>query len=323
LFIKNNRINIRNTVKVQGYLSKIRKFNYESLEVSMGIKFSGGGGNIKFSGTGGGIKIGSPTSGGGGGGAFSPSSISGLIMWMNAGAGTYSDSVGSTPAVSQSDQVMVWKDQSGFGNDFVLRSWASPLLNLAEGFAGVYFDGNSGLKSNTLNGRNPLSLGGSDIDFTIIVAWRPLAGSNNSSYAFAKGGAVDFIYSHGSNQLSFGSWNYTGGEVSYDAAAHSSNSRMVQTLKAVTSTSNFSNSLPVDRYGYVNGNLLVTAPNSTGIDNLSYWNPAVDASHPIELGSQGYSANGCLVYEILFYNKALNDTERANVENYLKTKYSV
>lgn len=47
--------------------------------------------------------------------AFSPTDIAGLIVWLDAGAGVFSDA-GTTPAVND-DTIQQWNDQSGNGNN--------------------------------------------------------------------------------------------------------------------------------------------------------------------------------------------------------------
>jgi hypothetical protein len=79
----------------------------------------------------------------GGGAAFTPLSISGLQLWIKADAGTWQDSVGSTPAVADADVVGAWADQSGSGNN-VTQATADkkPLLklNIQNGLPVIRFD---------------------------------------------------------------------------------------------------------------------------------------------------------------------------------------
>jgi hypothetical protein len=83
----------------------------------MAIVTKGSGGSIRFSGSGGRLYI--PGSGGGGGGPFDPTSISGLVGWYDA-----SDASSVTTTVLPVDiydgvgmlQVSAWNDKSGQGN---------------------------------------------------------------------------------------------------------------------------------------------------------------------------------------------------------------
>ena len=298
------------------------------------IKMNGGGtGSIKIKpgGTGGSVKMGSSGGGGGGGGPFSPSSISGLTLWLKPDAGLFKDLAGTSPVTADNDVVQMWADQSGHGNNFVPDTdpyWAGrfgpaaiPSLNA------VYFDGSSKLKSTVLNGRNPPT----DVDFTVIVAWHVV--DLNSSLAFNKYGNVQMGAKNGYAAFLQGGYDYT--QESGDFAsgkggpALTYNTSIVQTLVGVKSTNFDGNNHICDVYGYVNGtsagsiiNASSGQPWMSGFDSGS-GNGPVDSTHPIWLGFNGFSTSNCWVHEVLFYNKALSSTERTNVENYLKAKYSI
>lgn len=46
-------------------------------------------------------------------GAFAPTDVAGLLLWVKADAGTYQDSALTTPAAADGDPVGGWQDQSG------------------------------------------------------------------------------------------------------------------------------------------------------------------------------------------------------------------
>ena len=49
-----------------------------------------------------------------------PSQIDGLSLWVQSGVGLYQDEDATTPADAEDDPVRVWQDQSGQGNDLAL-----------------------------------------------------------------------------------------------------------------------------------------------------------------------------------------------------------
>lgn len=84
-------------------------------------------------------------SGGGAAAAFSPTDISGLVLWLDAATGLYQERTGaaaSTPATNADDPVGTWADQSGSGLYLVAPSDAArPLLKFVGGLPCLLFDG--------------------------------------------------------------------------------------------------------------------------------------------------------------------------------------
>jgi hypothetical protein len=79
-----------------------------------------------------------------GGGAFSPTDISGLVVWLKADAGTFQDAAKTTPATNDGDVIGAWADQSGNGNDVTQATTGNkPTLKLAikNGRPVIRFDG--------------------------------------------------------------------------------------------------------------------------------------------------------------------------------------
>lgn len=75
--------------------------------------------------------------------SFSPSSISGLQLWLKADEGCFKDAAKTQPCVSDSDAIWTWADQSGNGNDCV-KSTLTPFykVNIQNGRPGVLFGSN-------------------------------------------------------------------------------------------------------------------------------------------------------------------------------------
>jgi hypothetical protein len=101
----------------------------------MAIVTKGSGGSIRFSGSGGRLYI-PGSGGGGGGGSFDPTSISGLVGWYDA-----SDATTFTYAtISGLQQVSAWNDKSGLGNHATRNaSNANQIIRFSSGGGGVSF----------------------------------------------------------------------------------------------------------------------------------------------------------------------------------------
>lgn len=96
------------------------------------------------------------------GGAFTPASITGLSLWLDASDATtlFQDSAGTTPATADADVVGYWADKSGNGKHATQGTTANkPLLKLTikNGLNVVRFDGADDLLSTALALPNAVS----------------------------------------------------------------------------------------------------------------------------------------------------------------------
>jgi hypothetical protein len=68
-----------------------------------------------------------------GGGAFSPASVAGLALWLDAAdaATLFQDAAGTTPATADTDPVGLWADKSAAGRDGSAATTVRPALKLA------------------------------------------------------------------------------------------------------------------------------------------------------------------------------------------------
>lgn len=93
--------------------------------------------------------------------AFSPSSLSGLGLWLHADVGLFQDDAGTTPAVLDNDPVGLWQDQSGNGRHFSQATAANKPLLILTAFGaslpGVRGDGATDYLVNTANLINDLA----------------------------------------------------------------------------------------------------------------------------------------------------------------------
>lgn len=286
----------------------------------MTLKISGLSGNAKFSGSGGRmsmVNVGGG-GGGGGGGGFSATSISNCIVWLKADTGTYQDlSDGATinPAAANNDAVGRWIDQSGQGNHAEAKlygSWSSsyaPPLHVEGGVSSIDFTQiGDRLMINSFNGRTAHS-----DPITIFVVYSILAATGDNQIALHQG---DY-------------WNIgrTSGGVSYVTmpAGYGQSSATSGPAYPINAGSKIIHEVVIDgsqnMQEYVNGSpYQYRSPSAFDVSNVP-----VGSNYPICLnGTPGNSSrlNGYM-YEVIIYSKALDGTERGQVEAYLNTKYGI
>ena len=256
------------------------------------------------------------------GGAFSPSNIPNLGLWLDANVGVTYDG---------SNRVSQWNDQSGNGRNVTQTAVASRkptfLSNQLNGKPAIDFYGSSNsanvlvgtnkdfmydagaasvfvvLASNSLinppNGDTNVFLiserGGSPITTYAIVAAQQTATSKLNAFMVATpAGQTEFRLSY---QLPNGY-----------GTAYDQTWRIATMIDTGTSMS-----------GYVNGELGVT---------VGYTLTRGTTPSPTEFliganTSGATSSFNARVAEIIIYSRALNDTERVQVENYLKSKWGI
>src|SRR4051812_22975397 len=72
--------------------------------------------------------------------AFSPSSLTGLKMWMDASQTLYSDAAGTTPATTDGTSVLNVPDRSGVGNTMTRASGTGPKLRIENSLRVLSFE---------------------------------------------------------------------------------------------------------------------------------------------------------------------------------------
>ncbi len=214
----------------------------------------------------------------------------GLVIWLDASAGTYSDTARTTPQTTDTGSVKGWADQSGAGNH--VTSTAGQTLNTA------VLNGKSVI---TVNGSDPFLLA-SDMDlvagFDFFVVAKNADGANGSVWLGSLTDAPTYLHSNPNGAL--------------------------VTLSLGGST--VSNGLTDGTWGIINAyndlsNYAITvngiAPNSAAggtsfkISGLTYVS-----------GAPQYLPEGYIA-EILIYSSKLSAPDRASVLSYLNTKYAV
>lgn len=89
-------------------------------------------------------------------GGFSPSSIPGLQLWLDASDSStlFQDSAGTTPAAADNDPVGYWGDKSGNGKHATQGTTANKFTrknNIQNGHPALYMDGNDVLGTTSLS----------------------------------------------------------------------------------------------------------------------------------------------------------------------------
>lgn len=232
------------------------------------------------------------------GGAFVPTSITGLVLWVKA------DSL----ALSDGDPVSTWTDSSTQGNNLTQATGANqPTYKTAivNGKPVVRFNGTSTFLSHADNA----SLSPAAISVFIVAKTNaaPLSGNRillekELSFRFitSETSTANIAVRLGTSGTAWGSGGFTG-----TTALTTSFSLWEMTYNAVS-----------DLEFYVNGTTAGSgAPSGDIFDNTS----------TLYLGC--YNATDFFwdgdVAEVLIYNSALSTTNRQSVENYLTTKYSL
>jgi hypothetical protein len=279
---------------------------------------------------------------------FSPNDIYGLKMWFSADYGVISlvsnnafspdeFSFDTLTSTNTSSNAVKWMDKSGRNNNLIVSKGSPKLIKDAylNNNLTLYFDGSS-------NFYNDLNINTSNA--TMFVVGRYHNASTLNDYAssnfqviagFGKNspeidlnyinkGSLVFSQSFGNFSFEFGN---NSGIITDDSVVYqmvlSGNSNYPATNSYYMFESIFNQP---NIQTYINGNLFA--------DTYGTINPSDSAKR---INQNLYSLDGfwvgsyinnilitpCSIAEIIYYDKALTIQERINVENYLKSKYSL
>lgn len=245
---------------------------------------------------------------------FDPRSIADMVLWLNA-----SD---TTKVTLDGTSVTAWA--SGVGSASVTQSVTNNAPTYESSVSGLnakpalLFDGSNDILLNTSTGLFATG----EPAMTLIVAHRPAVATGNrclfdvaqgSSYA-GTGTIRRFfsVASYGTAGAPY--WAFGGRDAVYANSATSANTAYVHSLVLPSGSSSASN----PAY-YRNGTL--SARSSAGADGTVTFTPD---RFSIGSSSQGatefYSGH---IAEVLFYSRALSDSERLSIERFLGTKYGI
>lgn len=222
--------------------------------------------------------------------AFDPRTIVGLKFWLDASR---------ISGLSDGAAVAQWDDSSGQGNHATQATAANQPVYKAGVINGrpvVRFDGsNDSLRA-------PFGLAHQHTQFVVlrfVVAGGSPAGffaSDNTSYA--------------------GGFIYTGGKLCvYETGANFSEGS-TETAGVASIQSFISASTGLNYRHFKNGAEIV----KTGTNNIGTGTPS---QYVLGARANSTSFSNCDIAEVLCYNSALSDSDRARVQNYLGAKYGI
>lgn len=239
-------------------------------------------------------------------GAFSPLSIAGLQLWLDASdSGTlYTDSAGSTPATADGDPVGYWGDKSGNSNHTIQADGTKkPLLKLSQqnSKSGISFDGvNDSLTKSITTAALGTLFGANNCNIYI-------AGSQTSTsfwkslISIGEGRIIFTIQSSGLLAA------YCGSDLATSFNLTSAGRKVIG-MRHINSTK------------YVNFDVNGTAY------NLGPMSSNANFTQPIlRIGNNNAETQAVLGYnfEVLVYNSTISDETHSNIMQYLKTKWSL
>lgn len=238
--------------------------------------------------------------------AFTPLNISGLLLWPKADVETFSDDAGTIPA-NNGDNIALWGDQSGNGNDaFQTVNAERPQLlsvepHLVNGLPVTQYNGSSDFFEVSLD----LALT-TNSNLTMFVVMRPDdTGVNNTSVANLSVTNEGFLIRHNSAETLF-FISINGGSVSLSASGADTD-YVIATFQFDDGT------MRLWRNGISEGGTIAQR-DMTGHSTSTFIGTIGDTA------SQWYDGR---IAEILIYNSVLNENQRDLVENYLNERYAI
>lgn len=247
---------------------------------------------------------------------FSPTSITGCQLWLDAG-----DSSSFTPANPSNGALLSqWNDKSGNARHVSnATSSSQPFYrvgsNVTNGFPAVHFDSTSatGANKGLLSNSTFTGLNTSNWDIYAALSTRSPV---NTAIFWEDAASLQFIVAAYTNSVAIGERNYilhTSGTwrlLPFTGYIEPNTPRIVQTYSTGTQVGR-----RVNGYFYGNGSdqsANYAFPTRTGNKVFSLANP-----------SGGWSTGNLFLNEIIIYNSVLSDSDRSNVQNYLRAKWGI
>lgn len=261
---------------------------------------------------------------------FSPSDIWGLKMWFSADYGTLT-SLSNDPFVPDTladtinnQNVIKWIDKSGKFNNLIVSVGQPKLIKdpKLNNKLSILFDGSSNfyndLNINTSNAT--LFIVGNynnNSQSQVLAAFGNVSASNvnsinNGVLVFSKNSTFDFMFGSSLGVTLPDSSNVN--QVTLSSTNISNNISKYYLFESVFSQPNIKT--------YITGNLYADTYNT--FPNYSF-DTALYSIGSFWVGSYVKNSilSNCSIAEIIYYEKALTDDERKQVENYLITKYGL
>lgn len=228
---------------------------------------------------------------------FNPKQLSGLELWLTSDTGTYQTSGGLVASVD-GDPVGEWQDQSGRGNHLAQTTANKrPLLRL-----GVQ----NNLPVIRADGVNDVLVGSlsASISWSFFIVAKVVAFAGNNGRVLSLGGASVLSLFDRDNATGWAFYqNEAGAAVSFGGAS---------TVFGVISL-------------VFTGPTVATAQLNNGV--ITTFDPVAFASAVVlTLGGSSVTPNdpcNCDIAELLVYNRAVSETDRIRVNNYLNSRWMV
>lgn len=232
---------------------------------------------------------------------FSPSDLSGLLLWLEGDGGTFQDSAGTIAAAAAGDVVGLWTDRSGNVSNAVQATTAQkPVLEAgpSSGTFGIRFDGGQGMATGIT-----AAIG----DFTAFVCFRDRNGPASFERLIDKNYASGFWVGRSAtgSDLMGGGIRQTSSPFGLFVAASDSSRHVIMHRRGGTTQT------------------VRADADAASLQTCS--GLATDSTTPLQIGvdSAGAGRLGGTIYAVLLYNRSLTDTDAAKVESYLATKWGV
>jgi hypothetical protein len=236
--------------------------------------------------------------------AFSPKSITGLSLWLDATKGLFDATSGGSPVTADGSSVARWEDQSGnTRNASQATSGNRPILktSVQGGKNGIRFDG--------INDCMATASFAHSVPITLFIAFKRL--SNGGS-----GADFNRIIEHGSNNGITLTTRAVTNKISYQYATVTPQD---STVDPATDTKIYE--MFVDSSAPRNVTFRVNNANETSTTRSE--TPATPIAFNLaQFGGTGFNAN-VEIYELCYYNVKISDSDRDNVRNYLNSKWGV
>lgn len=244
--------------------------------------------------------------------AFSPSQLTGLVLWLDAGKGV----------VSTSNAVSGWQDQSSAGNNAVqLTTTRQPTLvaSSINGLPTIHFDGTNSVMS--VADSNSLAWGTDDFTIAVVTKF------NNAQANYAA------FYTKQQENIS----PYVGASIWANFPSPSQSTKFGLQLDAntghyITSTATgLNDNMPHLLIGHRSGTMLEIRINGTQdtMANTATTLNATATGYSLFIGGHITGGNTVIqalsgdIAEMLAIHGPLTDTEMGKLETYLKTKYGL
>ena len=243
--------------------------------------------------------------------AFTPASISGLQLWLDASDAStlFADSAGTTAATADGDPVGCWKDKSGNNNNVIQSDGTlKPIFKSAvKNYNGIVrFDGSNDKLTGTLSPQSTTR--------TIFLvakrtsaasAWRGAVLLNATDINDATGTTMYVIQQAGTivNQLNGGR---PGPGLEYTYTGNSTNYFIISQTNTLTGSS---------------ANL-----NGVSAGTVTHASTSIGAGVQVRIGSGRASSTETWygdIAEVAIYNSVLSPIDIAKMESYLNLKWSV